>query len=202
VVGGATNSERPGGWATIYLDGRVVPHPLPGYPSLAPNGELIVSGENFADCMAIASLQLTVRNLADGQTVATLEADDGFALTPIDWSPDSAEVLVASSPIVEDPTSHQPCIDFRQATNEVLDVATSTTQPVPDLNALYARWYRTTPLLTMDCGDGTATWMAYSRWTERYVTCYDLAEPPHKLLLNGQPIADGNQFQVLGIIQP
>ena len=201
VVSGETGSERPGGWATVYLDGRVVRFDQLGYPSVAPNGQLAADGENIAGCMSIGTDVLGIFELGSVMPDTSLTAPEGSVVTAWAWSPDSTQLLVAQSPLAESDDS-QLCPDFRQQTYRLLDIASGDSQPVDDLDALYRSWYAGGPLLSMDCSDGAMAYALYNRLGPRYVTCNDLPDPPHQLLLNGQPIADGNQFQILGIIQP
>jgi hypothetical protein len=108
---------------------------------------------------------------------------------------------VAESPLVESEYADSLCPDFVQRRYRLLEVATGDNYPLDDLDALYRKRYVGSPLLSMDCKDGTQAYAAYVRLGGRYVMCDGDLEP-HDLLLDGRPIAEGAQFQVLGIIQP
>jgi DNA-binding CsgD family transcriptional regulator len=201
VVAGATGSERPGGWATLYLDGRVVRFDNLGYAAIAPDGRVAAEGQAITGCMSIGMGTLSIFDLSSLTPVVSVSATDDSVLTAWAWSPDSAELIVAESPLVESEYADGLCPDFRQRRYRLLDIASGGDQPLDDLDVVYRKWYAGDPLLSMDCNDGTRAYATYVRLGARYVMCDGDLEP-HALLLNGRSIAKGAQFQVLGIIQP
>lgn len=199
VVSGATFSEGPGSWATIFTDGRVVRHDLVDYAKLAPSGRLATHGENlqFA-CLAAGTEQIAIRDLDTGVDVAFAGAPEGSVFIARDWSPDSAQVLLSQLTVV--PFGDGVCLDQSSGPDLVLfDVESGVTEPVDDLAALYARWSAGEPAVTMQCSDGSTAFLSYSTWAERYVSCDEPPGTKDPLLVDGKQIAEGDRFQVIGI---
>ncbi|HXH20619.1 MAG TPA: hypothetical protein VNN10_01225, partial [Dehalococcoidia bacterium] len=94
---GQTNSERPGSYATVYLDGSIQRHDLEGFAYVAPNGQVAVSGIGSLGCMFISGHRLDVRHLSSDRSLASIE-NQSRAFTGVGWSPASREFLFESRP--------------------------------------------------------------------------------------------------------
>jgi hypothetical protein len=110
LVQGGTQSEAPGGIASVRLDGSVVVLPHLGYGiNASPNGRYA-----FTDDLAVCDLSsaperhlLEIRD-AESNAVLAQTSDPVLNIMPYEWSPDGEELLYETSPLIA-PTPPSAC---------------------------------------------------------------------------------------------
>jgi hypothetical protein len=144
VVQGYTYSERPGGTATVMLDGSVRTHALTDYVSVAPNGRYAEYGSlSSIPVGGLSALQreIVLYDFAAQRQVASV-GDDDLLFTPWEWSPDGTEFLYSTySPR---PSSDYPGFFESDPASErlyLLRIDGSPPELVSDIESVHERWY-------------------------------------------------------------
>jgi DNA-binding CsgD family transcriptional regulator len=195
VVSGGTSSERPGGRATVMLDGRVTVDEVQGYAHLAVDGRYLADGPGvICDDMLVSGNTLNLRNLDSGVAVSWDTSD--LAITPWAWSPDGTEFLMQARSWSE----AQGCGSdvewyvFATGPNE-------GSRAVSDLDQLFTRWYGD-QLVELVCEEELPSpYPAIAlpdRWADQRQECFASPEAMGELRLAGQAIDKVRDVSVLG----
>ena len=197
VLNFGTSSERPGGAATVYVDGRVVLHDLEAFAYVSPDGRLAVDGEGTVGCLALAGRRFGVVDLDQGAETAAVE-EPGYMYSGQDWSPRSDEFLLLRRTYDES----QIC-SIRNLPTEAFTLSASTGElrRVSDLEALYRRWYGD-ELLWMDCGPVTGFVPVRRSYVGKpYGICAGDYSEDGTLRYQQLEIARGRGFLIYGVSQ-
>jgi DNA-binding CsgD family transcriptional regulator len=94
TVRGGTDSERPGGLLTMWLDGTYTMVEGNSYQQVAPNGQLAVTGlgVEVQGCMFINSSTFDLLDLETAESLHTVRGE-GEVYSVGRWAPDSSEYL-------------------------------------------------------------------------------------------------------------
>lgn len=200
VVAGSTGSERPGGFGTVYLDGRVVVAPVEAFAKVSPDGSLLAYNELPSvgeGCMFVATNTISIANLATGDSVARVH-DLGMALTRWQWAPDGSAFLYAARPYSAD----RDCSEWIEETPTWWLLPVDGTPPVPvaDTATLFATWYGA-ELVAGSCNGVAKETIPDSGGAWTVGSCPDAGVPMH-LMIGGKDVATARGFGVIGFIVP
>ncbi len=143
-LGSFTHSESPGQRSGVFVDGSVVAYDVHDWAYLAPDGKRMVHGID-SQCMFIGGPEMYVRDLDSGRDTVALHNDQRM-FTGLDWSPGGDEFLFQSRPARDG----EACEVLTEPIHLVLNATTGFVSSVPDLEALYVRWYGDA-LVWVDC---------------------------------------------------
>ncbi len=197
IVGGGTNSERPGGWATVMVDGTARVH-FVGFPVFDSAARIAVVGPQSPEsCDFVSTLRLAVVDLDSGAELAVLEGGQR-AFTPWAISPDGTELLYQERDYVPDSS----CIwTGARPRWFLLDVASGGSIRVAGPDPVLRRWYAGR-LVELECGEGRVAipprgifgWPLY---------CPSGEDPPVlRFWVNGQPVGVYTNGEIIGFIDP
>ncbi len=197
VVGGGTNSELPGGWATVVVDGAVRFH-FEGFPMLDSAARRAAVGPQPPDnCLLVSTLRLAVVDLDSDAELAVLEGGQRV-FTPWAMSPDGTELLYQERDYVPD----SMCIwTDAQPRWYLLDVAAGGAIPIAGPDPVFRRWYADR-LVELECGAGRVAvpprgvfgWPLY---------CPTGEDPPVlRFWVNGHPVGVYANGEIVGFIDP
>lgn len=190
VVAGQTQSEAPGGLATIMLDGSVRTERDADYASLSPNGRFLGAGKlevcDFSS--AFQQHDLEIRELGTGRTIYSLQ-DPVLNMRPREWSPDGSELLYETFATLPKGAG-SPCQVQDDASTRWYVVGTDGSPPRPVAGVMAARraWYGA-HLIEFQC-DGTPA-------PDPYCTSPDGQAQPVSAYLKGVLIARGKDFRLI-----
>lgn len=198
VVGGGTNSGRPGGWATIMVDGTARVH-FVSFPMFDSAALIAAVGPQSPDnCEFVSTLRLAVVDLDSGAELAVLEGGQR-AFTPWAISPDGTELLYQERGYVPD----SMCIwtDARPRWF-LLDVASGGSTPVAGPDPVFRRWYAGR-LVELECGEGRVATAPNGRFFGWPLYCPSGEDPPVlRFWVNGQPVGVYANGEIIGFIDP
>jgi hypothetical protein len=193
---GQTNSERAGGYATVFLDGTVQQHDLAGFAYVSPNAQLAVEGMGSLGCMFISGNDVLLQDLSSSQDLFTIR-DPERAFTGLAWSPDSREFLFESRPWRSD----LDCLDGWWAAEPdlfLLNVESGEAKPVRDVEDVYKRWYQDKPTW-IDCAGRFVPPDFYPFGSVLALRCDGVAEGT--LYIRGAPVEVGRLFQLIDVLE-
>jgi hypothetical protein len=191
---GATQSDHPGSYATLYVDGTVVRHDLQGAAYVAPNGRVAADGIDSLGCLFYSGHDVVLRDIDSGRVLAEMH-DETRAFTGFDWSLDSREFLVESRPWEES----FDCEDgWWNAEPQLLlmNSETGEIQEVEDLEDVIRRWYGER-LIWLECGGKFVPPRPHPFGNSWVLRC-DRAGTMH---VRGQTVPTTDNVWVLGIIE-
>lgn len=143
AIYGWVHAGRPGGTATVLLDGTVTVHHLTGWPCISQNGLYAWHGPTASTCMPECfplNDELILRDLTSDTDILSL-SESGLILHPHEWSPDGTEALYATYSTM--PSEEQPdCFEHDPSTARwfLLHLDGLQTEPV-DRETVLDRWY-------------------------------------------------------------
>lgn len=196
---GATHSEQPGDYATIYVDGRIRVHKLEGAGYVAPNGGVaadLVPG-TLPGCLSYGGHSIVVKD-DSRRTLASIE-NDQRAFTGVGWSPDSREFLFESRPYsgVADCSWHAA-----EPQLYLITLPDPTARAVGDLESVYRRWYGDS-IAWLDCGGRFVGERPHPFGNAASLTCLTSGSPDQSgtLYVAGQQVDTGQTFRIVGIVR-
>jgi hypothetical protein len=149
VLLGSSNSDMPGGTATVLLDGSVRNHDVTTWLA-APNGRYVAEASlgTIMPCEIFIHLnEIALHDLDSGKALASVHNDELFLL-PLEWSPDSTELLYAT--YSTRPAAEGECnppkeggVMHDQASERLYLLRTDGSPPeaVADIEAVHQGWY-------------------------------------------------------------
>jgi DNA-binding CsgD family transcriptional regulator len=169
VVAGGTESERPGGRATVYLDGSFVVHPPEpeGYGAVSPSGTLYAqSFGTLGPCFHTAKESLRIYDFDARTDIFQLTPRDA-AISPFEWSPDNLQLLYQTWSLV--PGEECAWIES-QPEMFLLDVTAGQVSKMDDVGGLQQAWYGD-ELVEAGCADERYDWPVRDRYGNFLVSC-------------------------------
>lgn len=195
VVQGATFSERPGGTATVTLDGLVRVHDLRGFVNVSPDGRHAEYGSLSSMPLGGMSAMQSEVVLHDFSTQAELVSvkDENLLFMPWEWSPDGSEFLysvyASRSSMVwpgyreEDPATERLYL---------LHVDGSPPEPVTDRETVHERWYGNRHVRLLCLGE-----------VRHYPSCTDEAGNllPFDIYVGETFVGSATSIEITGVIE-
>jgi len=197
---GATQSERPGSYATVLLDGTVTRHDLKGAAYVSHDSSRAAEGIGSLGCLFYSGHEVTIRDLRTGVVLAGVQTDTR-ALTGVGWSPDDREFLFESRPWSADLT----CEGDRWWTAEpqlfVFNADTGALQSAGSQESVYRRWYGGDAVF-LDCNGTLVPPGRHPFGNPVSVSCRGAGQSPTGVLQVGAHVVDsGTRFHIIGMIE-
>lgn len=198
VVSGGTSSSRPGGRATVLLNGSVTVHGLEEYALLTRDGRFLAETPGLLcdDVYSPSQHELRLHNLDSGRATVIV-SDPAKAFTAWAWSPSGHELLYQERDYLPD----SGC-DSEAPRWFAFSPAAGTSHLVGDLEALFRGWYGPR-LVELVCSQNRLQLphaVLTDRWADEQGRCVDGPEDRGELRLSARTIDYLRDIWLLGFI--
>ncbi len=178
----------PGTWATLLLDGTLIPS-ITGYAVAAPSGRALYTDDfNEVGCILQRSQRLRIWDAATGAVTAEVD-DPGRGIVARAWSP-SGDALLYEQFRTTTPPNNDGCVAAYDASSGawyLLGVSGGPPQPAGDVAALRRSWDHG---LTITYGCPT---------NDPPRVFDDCSREPTAISVDGRSVASGSSVTLLGI---
>jgi hypothetical protein len=195
VVAGYTNTEAPGGFATVMLDGSVIVFGERSYGGVSPDGKHIGIGDIYSLCDLAYTFRggIQITDLVTGAVVSEARSD-GLGFNVAQWSPNGDELLYQTHALIPGP-SNSGCsiLDESSARLHILRTDGSPPIDLPDVADTFARWSSQRPVIRYCDGRPTLGIYCYDRSTGQYTSTEATVGSVH---------ATGKELTFVGFVEP